>query len=106
MTTVYAIVDGTIIWSSFHKSHKQGRVPSGAALEVLSDNGSWLEIEEPELDREVKTGYPNFWVEKDFVSSGKPYPTPQPSPQPTPEGAVSDAEMAEAVCVIVKWLKQ
>ena len=106
MTTVYAMNDGTVIWSSFHKSHKQGRVSAGTPLVVLSDNGAWLEIVKPILDREVKEGYPNFWVEESGVVPIGPVPQPDPSPQPTPEGAVSDAQAASAVMVVLKWFKQ
>ena len=62
---VYAAKDGVIVWESHRAVHKQGRVVAGCPLYVLSSSLNWYEIERPPLDREVKEGYPNFWVRWD-----------------------------------------
>ena len=59
---VYAAKDGVIVWESHRAVHKQGRVVAGCPLYVISESRNWYEIERPPLDREVKEGYPNFWV--------------------------------------------
>lgn len=100
---VYAKQDGTIIWSDFRENHKQGRVSAGTPLKVISPRtGDWHEIEEPPLDREVKEGYPNFWVLKADCSAVKTDPVPAPEPI----GFISDKLAGEAVVILWKWWKQ
>ena len=106
---VYAKQDGTIIWSDFRENHKQGRVSAGTPLKVISPRtGDWHEIEEPPLDREVKEGYPNFWVKKVavFLTAAEPESPIDPVPAPEPIGFISDKLAGEAVVILWKWWKQ
>ena len=71
---VYAKEDGVVIWSSVRANHKQGRVPAGTGLGVVSTTGDWHELypvstkailatEDPLRDKDYGL-YPNFWVKK------------------------------------------
>ncbi len=98
---VYAREDGTIIWSSVRANHKQGRVLAGTLLSVISENRDWYKIFHPgDLDREVKEGYPNFWVKKADVDVGIEPAVPRPPP-------VSDIEKVGASFVyLMVWLRE
>ena len=96
---VYAIADGTIIWSSVRANHKQGRVVAGCPLVVMNRSGTWYEIEEPELDREVKPEYGNFWVRVEDTVLGVP-------PVDPPVEGVSDMDAAVAILTLLQYMKQ
>ena len=100
---VYAKEDGVIIWSSVRANHKQGRVAAGCPLVVIDSPAGWHEIEEPELDREVKPEYPNFYVSKEDVVDEWESPVEPPE---EPSEDVDDTMAAIAILTLIKYFKQ
>ena len=112
---VYAREDGTVIWSSVRANHKQGRVPAGTGLGVVSTTGDWhelypvstkaiLAVEDPLRDKDYGL-YPNFWVKKaDCVEELQIDPVPEPEPEMSEE--ITDDEAAYALFVLKKWWTQ
>ena len=101
MSTVYAEEPFVYVWSGPREVHKQGKTPANTPLVVISEAGKWLEIKEPPLDREVKPGYPNFWVKKEDVNAGPVGPVPQPDP---PVSVAGDLVAGQAFVVLYRWM--
>ena len=111
MTTIYAAIDGTIIWSSGDKLHKQGRVPLHEPLTVLREYAqNWFIIERPtNISLDPNPSYPDYWVYSTEILETLPVtPDPDPEdPQPDPDPEqVSDEEFAQALVTMLKWMRQ
>ena len=107
---VYAIKEGTTIWSDNNADHKAGRVPLHQPLTVISErNQSWYAIRRPSnLSLQPQENYPDYWVKRSDVLLVLPTPpiTPPITPPVTPSGPITDAMAAQALVVLIGWLKQ
>ena len=106
---VYAISPYTYVYADNKGSHKQGKAYPPRVLKVKNVwQTSWYEIEDPgALDRPIDRGkYPAFWVRQAEVGHIAPQPEPDPEPEPIPGWGVSDEQAANAIVILLKWLKQ
>ena len=108
---VFAIKEGTTIWSDNNGDHKAGRVPLHQPLLVLEKkNEKWYSIARPgNLSLPTQPNYPDYWVKKSDTLLVKPAPEPEPEPDPedppAPQGDVSDMEAAQAIVTLLKWMR-
>ena len=107
---VYAVKEGTVIWSDHRSVHKAGRVPKGQSLTVISTKvGGWYSIDRPaNLSLPGDPMYPKYWVKvSDTVETIiVPDQGPVLDPIPAPLGTVTDMSAAVALLTIMKWWKQ
>ena len=99
---VYAVKEGTVIWSDNNKTHKAGRVPLHEPLNVLADKGEWFIIERPlNISLPEQPGYPNYFVRASdtigYVIEG--------GAAITPAVGITDKDAADAILTLLKWLK-
>jgi 2,4-dienoyl-CoA reductase-like NADH-dependent reductase (Old Yellow Enzyme family) len=97
---VYATQDQQVIYGDHQGIHKNGRVPLGEPLTVITEVEGWYEVVKPAHYTPVISEYPKWFVQKSMVSAVNPNPAPEPSPSPTP-GDLTDAEIAK----FVRWYK-
>lgn len=109
---VYARKSPTNIWSDNNKAHKAGKVPLHEPLEVISESGGCYAIKRPAtISLPPQPNYPNYWVATGDVLDEMPVTT-EPSDGSESDGPglvigeVSDNDLAIAIVVILKWLKQ
>ena len=106
---VYAIKEGTVIWSDNDGIHKAGRVPLHEPLSVTSSsNMKWYAINRPaNLSLEANRDYPDYWVKRSDVISAIPVVIPEDPSEPVrPFFGPTDEAAAVAIVTILKWLKQ
>jgi len=107
MPTVYAKEEGVIIWSDLNRAHKAGRVPRYEPLTVLNSYKNWYRISRPDdISLPPDPLYDDYWVHNTDVLMGLPDPIlPDPTPDPVP-GNISIDDVAQAIFVVLRWLKQ
>jgi hypothetical protein len=110
---VYAIKEGTVIWSDHRSVHKAGRVPLHEPLTVISESvGGWYAIDRPaNLSLPEDPNYTKHWVKTGDTTARISDPVDPPVDPGAPDpglviGEVSDNDLAIAIVVILKWLKQ
>ena len=109
MTTVYAAHIDTVIWSDNKKVHKAGKVPLGEPLRIIRVYINWRKIERPaNISLPVNDAYPDYWVHANDVVYTDPMPVPEDPPvDPPPEpGDIPEEEVAAAILLLLRWLKQ
>jgi len=103
---VYARKEGTVIWSDNNKSHKAGRVPIYTPLLILKESGGCYKIERPEnISLPFDPNYPSCWVATGDCVSAFTEDAP-PDPDPEDDECITEIEVAVALTVVLKWLKQ
>lgn len=105
---VYALKEGTVIWSHHDDSHKAGRVPQYTALTVIKEVGSHYRIDRPDnITLPPDPDYPNYYVKiGDTLADVPVAPIDPVLPDPIEEGEVTDEGMAVAIITILKWMRQ
>jgi len=112
MTTVYARVEGTIIFSDNNGTHKAGRVPINTPLEVIKTSNFWYAIERPiNLSLPENPSYPSYWVRAIdiMLSPAGVVEEPRDPGIPIPpwhSDVITDEAAAAAMLTLIRWVKE
>lgn len=94
---------GKYVWGDRRKVHKQGKLVKDVVPIFLETYQGMSKIRPlaPEVfgKTEVQPDYPDYWIDPNDLVEQEPTP-------PTPVGTVSDEELANALVVVIKYIKQ
>lgn len=108
---VFARKEGTYIWSDNNGTHKAGKVPLHEPLFTDGErpSGWYLLTARPRnLSLPENPSYPDYWVKVGDTVNEVSVPDPDPGDNDPGLviGEVSDNDLAIAIVVFLKWLKQ
>jgi len=98
---VYARKVKTYIWADNNGTHKAGWVPRGTPLYTSGEHPrGWYGLNERPLELSLPPDplYPDYWAKVGDT-------IPDIAPVPEPLGGPTDADVAAAVVVLLRWFR-
>jgi len=116
---VYTSKDGVYVMAGHSSTHKQGKLPKGVALNIITAIPEFYELDkehtkaviefyDPERDSNYED-YPNFWIEKNDTTDASTAPPPPPvvgQPIVVPDEDIDTIDAAFAFVALMRWIRE